>query len=111
MLAKFTKFFKDDRKYFAIVFFVLILILIIGILTPVFIDSQNQNWEEQLIEKNYEIENSVYDLFEEKESRLLDIKTRLKSGFTHTLADKKYAYGELISLVNSKDAEAYTPTR
>ncbi|RKY97958.1 MAG: hypothetical protein DRQ13_04080 [Ignavibacteriae bacterium] len=108
MLAKFTKFFKDDRKYFAIVFFVLILILIIGILTPVFIDSQNQNWEEQLIEKNYEIENSVYDLFEEKESRLLDIKTKLKSGFTHTLADKKYAYGELISLVNSEEFVNYS---
>lgn len=102
MLVKFTKFFKGDRKYFAIVFFILILVLVIGILTPVFIDSKNQNWEEQLIEKNHEIENLVYDLFNEKESKLLDAKTSLKSGLAHTLSDKKYAYGELISLVNSE---------
>ncbi len=108
MLAKVTKFFKGDRKYFAIVFFILILILIIGILTPVFIDSNNQNWEEQLIEKNHEIENSVYDLFKEKESKLLDVKTRLKSGLAHTLSAKKYAYGELISLVNSEEFVNYS---
>ena len=90
MLTKLTKFFKGDRKYFAIVFFILILVLIIGILTPLFIDSRNQNWEEQLIEKNHEIENSVYDLFNEKESKLLDAKTSLKSGLAHTLSDKKY---------------------
>ncbi len=66
MLAKFTKFFIGDRKYFAIVFFILFLILIIGILTPLYIDNKNQNWEEQLIEKNHEIEYSVYDLFKEK---------------------------------------------
>ena len=108
MLAKFTKFFKGDRKYFAIVFFILILILIIGILTPVYIDNRNQNWEEQLIEKNHEIENSVYDLFKEKESKLLDVKTRLKSGLARTLSAKKYAYGELISLVNSEEFVNYS---
>ncbi len=78
MFTKITKIFKGDRKYFAIVFFILFLVLIIGILTPVFIDNRNQNWEEQLIEKNHEIENSVYDLYKEKESKLLDVKTRLK---------------------------------
>jgi len=91
MFTKITKLFKGDRKYFAIVFFILILVLIIGILTPVFIDNRNQNWEEQLIEKNYEIEISVYDLYKEKESKLLDVKTRLKSSLTNTLLDKKYA--------------------
>ena len=77
MLAKFTKLFKGDRKYFAIVFFILILVVIIGILTPVFINNKNQNWEEQLIEKNHEIENSVYDFYKEKELKLLDVKSRL----------------------------------
>lgn len=108
MLAKFKKFFKGDRKYFAIVFFILFLILIIGILTPVFVDSRNQNWEELLIEKNHEIENSVYDLFKEKESKLLATKTSLKSSLAYTLLDKKYAYGELISLINSNDFAEYS---
>ena len=108
MFTKITKFFKGDRKYFAIVFFILILVLIIGILTPVFIDNRNQNWEEQLIEKNHEIEISVYDLYKEKESKLLDVKTRLKSGLANTLLDKKYAYGELISLVNSEEYVNYS---
>lgn len=108
MLVNITKFFKGDRKYFSIVFFILIVILIIGILTPVFIAGRNQNWEEELIEKNHEIENSVSKLFNEKESKILDVKASLKLDLAHTLTNKEYVYGELISLVNLEEYSNYS---
>ncbi len=43
-----------------------------------------------------------------KESKLLGVKTRLKSSLANTLSDKKYAYGELISLVNSEEFVNYS---
>ncbi len=101
MLLNINKLFKGDRKYFTIVFFLLILILVIGILSPIFISARKQNWEKKLIELNHEIENSVHNLYKKKESKLLDVKENLKSNLKNTLSNNKYVYGELISLVNS----------
>ncbi len=58
--------FKGDRKYFTIVFFILILIFISGIITPLLIQQERNNWGKYLSKNISFIESSVNSLFKRK---------------------------------------------
>jgi len=51
--------FGDDRKYFTIVLFILFLILISGIVTPVILEKQKDNWKKQIDQKILSIEPGI----------------------------------------------------
>jgi hypothetical protein len=94
MSKRISAYFKGDRKYFAIVFFILILIFTAGIITPIIIEDKKTNWEKELSEKILEIENKVKALLGEKESQLLARKNKIKDELHKTLTTKEYEYGD-----------------
>ena len=90
MSKKISAYFKGDRKFFAIVFFVLILIFSVGIITPILIEKKKTNWEKELSDKIIEIENGVKTLLAEAENKLIDKKDRLKERLHKTLTTTDY---------------------
>ncbi len=63
--------FKGDRKFFSIVFFILIIIGVSGIITEKIINDTKTNWNNQLIQKTSKLEQSVKKDFEIKQNDLL----------------------------------------
>ncbi len=63
---------KGDRKYFTIVFFILVIIFISGIITPLLIQQERNNWDHYLSKKISSIETSVNSLYEKKEDKVLN---------------------------------------
>ena len=62
MFKKITEKFKGDRKYFSIVFFVLIILGISGIITESVINRTQENWDNILIDKISRIsKNSLFE--------------------------------------------------
>ena len=108
MFRKIIRSLKGDRKFFTIVFFILFLVLVIGIVTPIIIDVKENNWNEELDEQVKEIERSANDIFNEKESNLLSVKTNLKKELNIVLNPPNTSYKELIKLVNEDRFSKYS---
>ena len=84
MVKNLFKKLKDDKKYFDVVFFILILIIISGIITPLIINQQRGSWDSELAYQVVKIEKSVKTLFGNKESKLLATKNWLKRSLSET---------------------------
>ena len=108
MPAKISKMFEGDRKYFAIVFFVLLLILISGILTPVYIRYTENDWPQKLTEKIGDIESDVNSILKQKEDNLLGISAGLRQKLRTTLNPGNSSYGALVRLVNDDAYDSYS---
>ncbi len=110
----FRKFFKtifsgsDDRKYFAIVLFVLILFFLSAFISPLLIENRKENWNRELSEKINEIKTSVMELFKEEEKNLLSAISVLKNELHKTLSPDNTSYGRLIKLVNENRYSNYS---
>lgn len=108
MGKKISSYFKGDRKYFSIVFFILVLILAVGLITPVLVEKKKSNWETELSEKILFIEDGIKSLLAEKEFRLTSIKNQIKDELHLAMVTSEYEYGNLISLVNKKSYEDFS---
>ena len=108
MIKKIFNKIKSGGKYFTAVFFVVVLIILSGVITPVIIDYQKNHWETDVVEKTAKIENSIKDLFKQKEVRLLATRNWLKRRLTKTLKSESYHYKKLIELVNNTDKSNYS---
>jgi len=105
MIAEFLKRFKDDRKYFAIVFFILFVIFISGIVTPVLVEKTKDNWDDKLADKILNIESSVNSIFSTKEAHLITIADGLSNKIRTALSEPSTTYGSLIKLINGSEYE------
>ncbi len=103
MFSKILKKLKGDRKYFAIVFFILLLIFLSGIITPIWVQYEKSNWNNELSEKILYIQNSVTALFQNRENDLQSTAAVLKSSLRKVLNPRNNSYGALIKVVNNKD--------
>src|SRR3990172_7741294 len=108
MFKKLFKKLKGDRKYFAIVFSILILIIISGIISPLIINYQRSNWDSELTSKISKIENSIKQSFNERETRVLQTRDWLKQKLSETFKSETYQYKELIELANDVDKKNYS---
>ncbi len=54
MFKKITEKFKGDRKYFSIVFFILIILAVSGIITESVINKTKDNWDSILTDRNFQ---------------------------------------------------------
>ena len=108
MTKKKLEYFKGDRKYFAIVFFVLFSIIAVGLITPVILDSTKENWDTELTNQIMKIESGIKSSLSDKESNLLSTKNQLKDELHKTLITADYEYGKLKTLVNKKDYEGFS---
>ena len=108
MSKKIFSYFKGDRKYFTIVFFILVLIFAAGLISPILIDEKKTDWETELSDKIIGIENGIKALLAEKESHLIAVKDQIKTELHQTLVTEEYEYGNLISLVNKDSFEDFS---
>ncbi len=108
MLKKNFKTFKGDRKYFAIVFFIFLLLVISLFVEPYLKSYITRNWTEEQDENNKSIESDAKSLYKEKENNLLKTASELKTSLADTLKPGKNSYGSLVRLVNSKEFSDYS---
>ncbi|MBK9098879.1 MAG: HAMP domain-containing protein [bacterium] len=108
MKKKILSYFKGDRKYFAIVFFIFLLIVITGLVTPILIESKRSDWDRQLSDKIFQVEEGIKNLLSEKENELISAKNLIKNDLQQSLFEEKYEYGKLISLLNSENFSSYS---
>jgi len=108
MSKKILSYFKGDRKYFAIVFFILVLIFAVGLITPVLVEKKKANWETELSGKILVIENGIKNQIAEEEAHLILLKEQIKNELHRTLVTTDYEYGNLISLVNRESYKDYS---
>jgi two-component system nitrogen regulation sensor histidine kinase NtrY len=107
-MPKISQIFEGDRKYFAIVFFILLLILISGILTPVYIRYTENDWSDVLTAKIQNIESTVNSILKQKEDNLKSISSELRRKLKTILSPRHSSYGSLINLVNDKMYDGYS---
>lgn len=108
MKFKISKIFKGDRKFFSIVFFILLSVFVVGLIDPFIIENKRSEWDNDLKQKILEIEKSVTEKYKQKENNLLRIKSEVSQKLKLTLSGEKYNYGDLISLLNEKSYEDYS---
>ena len=102
------KYLKGDGKYFTIVFFILILVLAIGLITPVIINHSESTWKTELSSKDEKIETTTKDLFKDRETELMLIHQKLKENLLVTLSPPNTSYRGLIRLVNREKYSDYS---
>lgn len=108
MFAKIFNKIKGDRKYFAIVFFILLLIFLIGIVSPYFVQRLENNWNNVLSEKILNIQTSVTTLLNDNENIILTKNNLLRNKLRKILNPRNSSYGALIRVVNNQDFENYS---
>ena len=97
---------KDDGKYIAIVF--LVLIILSGLISPLVINYKRNNWDVELSNKIAEIENAIQSSFRQRELNLIQTEDWLKQNLSETFKSKSYQYKELIELVNNTEKKSYS---
>ncbi len=108
MLKKIIEKFKGDRKYFSIVFFILLLIGLSGIITEKIINNTKNDWEIILTKKISEIEVSAKKDFRNKQSDLLLNLNKLKKELKRTLKPENESYKQFVRLVNQNKFDDYS---
>ena len=108
MLKKNIKTFGGDRKYFTIVFFIFLLLVLSSFVKPYLESYITRNWKAEQEEDNKSIESDVKSFYKEKENTLLKTATELKNNLADTLKPGKNSYGSLVRLVNSKNFSSYS---
>lgn len=108
MLKKIIHKFQGDRKYFTIVFFILILILISAVYTPRIIDNKKQYWNEEVIDQIDIIERSVNRRFEAKMQSQLQLTDKLKDNLKNVFVRGDEAYREIIKILNQDKFKDYS---
>jgi len=108
MQRKLLHIFKDDRKYFAIVFFILFTIIISAFVTPVLMENKRENWNKELSDKVKGIESQTIFLFKEKENEILAKSIEIKRRLSRVLSPKNISYGSLIKLVSKEEFKNYS---
>lgn len=103
MRSRFDRVFQGDKKYFVLDFFILLLFLGSGIITPLIIKNITNNWGNILSYKILDIQKSATRLFKEDQSSLLESKKKIKSELRYTLNPANSSYEELLKMVNKKD--------
>jgi len=102
MVKAFSDRFKDDRKYFTIVFFIFILLVLSGIISPILIDKQKENWADNLAENIRGIEANTIKDFKKNENELLDISHLVKNDLSEILINNNASFGELVKTINQE---------
>lgn len=108
MSLKLSQKLKGDRKFFAIVFFILIIIFLSGILTPFRVHYQQSNWNRELTKKIKDIRGEVTALFNHKENKLLETSRSIKKDLAHILVPRNISYGSLIKALNQDKYDNYS---
>ena len=108
MLRKLTEKFKGDRKFFSIVFFILILVGVSGIITEKIINDTIKNWDERLTKKIFLLKESVTEDYKVKQDDLLSKLDNIRINLKRILKPENESYKELVKLINRERFDNYS---
>ena len=108
MVKAFSDRFKDDRKYFTIVFFIFILLILSGFVSPILINIQKENWSNELAENITRIERNTLTEFNKIEDELLNISHLVKNDLNEILINNNVTYSELVKTINQERFNDYS---
>lgn len=108
MVTNFFDRLKDDRKYFTIVFFIFIILVLTGVLSPILINNKRENWPNTLSENIVQIEQKIRNEFESTETELLEVNKSVKNGLHRLLSADNVSYGEIVKIINRQTFDDYS---
>jgi len=108
MFKKITEKFKGDRKYFSIVFFILIVLTVSGIITESILNRTTENWNDILTEEISKIEISITSDFNKKQSELEKKLNLVRQDLRKSLAPENESYKEIVKLINDEVFNDYS---
>ncbi|MGE5679904.1 MAG: sensor histidine kinase [Bacillota bacterium] len=94
---------KEDKKYFFLFSLLLLIIFILGIISPVLVEKKRQNWESELKAITTTIDGSVQSKISDMESEILRLKSEVKSEVGKVLSQNKVPNGNLFDLLNKQN--------
>ncbi len=99
---------KSERKYLYAVFLFVILFFLSGFITPIILKNISNNWNISVSNRISEIENSVRNIFNQKERSLFYVGQQIKKDLIETLSPHNRTYAKLIKLINSTYYDNYS---
>ena len=108
MFKKITEKFKGDRKYFSIVFFILIILAVSGIITESVLNNTKGNWNEILTEEISKIEISITSDFNKKQNDIEDKLNLVRRDLRKSLTPENESYKEIVKLINDEVFDDYS---
>src|SRR3989339_2107632 len=108
MVKAFFNRFKDDRKYFTIVFFIFTVLILSGLVSPILINNQKEKWSDELSENINQIERKTLKDFKRIENELLNILHLVKNDLSEILINNNVSYGELVKTINQERFNNYS---
>ena len=108
MFKNVTEKFKGDRKYFSIVFFILIALAISGVITDSVLNSTKENWNDILTQEISKIEISIVSDFNRKQSELEYKLNLVRQDLRKSLAPENESYKEIVKLINDEVFDDYS---
>ena len=108
MFKKITQKFKGDRKYFSIVFFVLIILAASSIITESVINKTKDNWDSILVDKISVIQESIKKDFNNKQNDVFQKLNIVRQDLRLSLKPENESYKELVRLINDDAFDNYS---
>ncbi len=102
------KFLEGDGKIFSIVFFVIVLLIIIGIIAENKVNDVKKNWEIYITNELNDIQNTVTREFKIKEDYLIKNLNKLNFSLLRELSKSRETYKAFIKEINKKDYDDFS---
>jgi len=102
------KYLKGDGKIFFIVFFVLVLLLLIGILAESYIGNVKEDWNSIVTEEINDMQKTVIEEFNKKENLLFNTLYKLKSNLQKELSTSNETFKSFIKEINHKEYDDFS---
>lgn len=101
-------FLKDSKKYFAVFYLSVFLILVTGIVSPVMLESRQQNWEKELNKLVTSIESLVTSGLKSQENDVLNKSAQVKALIRSEAGRRKAGPQGLMEALNEKNFSGYS---
>ncbi|MCH8943045.1 MAG: HAMP domain-containing protein [Bacteroidetes bacterium] len=99
---------KGEKKYLYSVFLFVLLFFLSGFITPIILKNITSNWNKSVSKKITEIENSVRNIYKQKEQNLFYVGKQIKNDLIETLSPRNRTYAKLIKLINNPYYDNYS---
>jgi two-component system, NtrC family, nitrogen regulation sensor histidine kinase NtrY len=108
MFKKIAEKFKGDRKYFSIVFFILIALAVSGIVTESVLNNTKENWNTILTNEIVELQKSILTDFDKKQNSIVNKLNSIRNDLRASLTTENESYKALVKLINDKEYDNYS---
>lgn len=108
MFNKITEKFKGDRKYFSIVFFILIILAVSGVITESYLNNAKENWSNILTSEISALKNSIESDFNKRQNDIKEKLNIVKTDLRKSLAPENESYKEIVKLINDDLFNGYS---